>query len=234
MRLRWIGWVCLGCLLALSGLAQAQVLAPCDGALSCQYLPIANGPGDPTATPVPSPVAVRVLSSRIISYGPLSYVVGEVQNQTDAPLAGVIVQMRYLDAGGALVGTDRVSARLPYLLPGQRSPFKTVGRPSLPSQRYELAASAPPLSSSPFYQLAVIEHMVIGQLITGKVRNQHTATLSPPIVVVTLYHADGTVLDMGSTLGRTPLAPGEIMDFAIHMTTPLSGTTMLVQAQAAR
>lgn len=92
----------------------------------------ACGSPAPTSTSTPAPPAnqLALLSSRgYESSGGRYYIVeGEVENLTTSPLADVKVKATWYDKAGTLLTSDDAMLDFNPLMPGQKSPFKTISR----------------------------------------------------------------------------------------------------------
>lgn len=166
-------------------------------------------------------------------------VVGEVVNGTAATVFGIRITGTFFNSNGQVVATQETVAYLAQTAPDQRNPFKIQldGAPGDIS-RYELALAWEDVSVVTYQDLTVLSQEVRqnnGVEIAGDVRNDFAENLGSVVVVVALYDAAGTVVDVyQGTPNATQLAPNETSAYIIPVAGEVTFDSFSVQTQGKR
>jgi hypothetical protein len=196
----------------------------------------------PTATAAtPPPTATRIPSTVFLgrhqgfaadaSY----YVVGEVLNGDAYPVFNVKVIGSFYDSNNNLVAAQESTTFFPQIEPELSSPFKLqVANSSGNIDRYELTLTWDDISIIDYEELAVVsaeEDRTAGQ-IAGDLRNDGSVSVQEIVVVVTLYSAEGAVVNVvQGTVSQPVLGANETTPYTITLPPDVSYERFEVQAQ---
>lgn len=164
---------------------------------------------------------VVIVSSSYYRKGDFLYLVGEVRNDTETNINAVVITVSYLDSGDNVLGTAAANSEHEILVPGQISPFIIFDAypPGLAS--YVLAVEALPTEGLPVPPLSVLSMRELpiasdGLAFVGEVQNTHELAVSNAKLMITLYDADGQVLNAQSDyVFNHLLVPGQKSPFRV-------------------
>ncbi|MGF1505373.1 MAG: FxLYD domain-containing protein [Anaerolineae bacterium] len=171
-------------------------------------------------------------------------IVGQVQNNANAPLEFVRITAQLYDERGSLLVEQDEFVSSDLVQPGERAPFALSFPDGLPqgTVRYDLLASAryADFTSQSFYgptNFAVSSEAAFDDsgllVVSGQVRNEGSAPARLVKVIVTSFDDEGRVVGTETTLvDRQQLAQGEVTDYTVTFVA-LGGNpnTFLVTAQ---
>src|SRR5262249_4737517 len=150
------------------------------------------------------------------------------------------VVVKCYNSNGDFVAAQNDYTELTLIASGQRAPFRlTISNPPADIVRTELTVTARSESFSDYRPIAVVSHQVRnnnGPEVFGDVRNDQTASVRPPWIVVTFYDATGAVIGVDEdTAGESDLAPGATATYIVTTFAPsLVFDHYLVQAESYR
>jgi hypothetical protein len=173
-----------------------------------------------STTVYPSGVHILGNHTTFTSYG-TRYVVGEVLNNTPNYLEFVKISVNFYN-GGQLVETDYTYTDLWDLHPNEKTCFKIyLNNPPIWDQyTFEpVAYWIEPTTTRP--SISVVSHsgsVYQGSYyrILGQIKNDEAVNIDYPMIVASLYDAQGKVVDCEITFGNIyPLAPAQITSFSL-------------------
>lgn len=190
-------------------------------------IPLAEGGGEPTSVPTPTPVALKTegLAFYTTPVGSL-WCVGEVLNLSGQPAEEVQVQVSLHDGEGQLLASAAAFTQLDILAAGGRSPFGILfSAPPTSFAQYQVRVLSGVHSThlGPRYPyLAVVEKQGTqdqagNYWVRGLVRNTGAADAEKVAIVVTLFDGDDHVVG-----ARTVGIPAEV--FIAGATAPFDMT----------
>jgi len=180
----------------------------------------------PTATPPPTaaPGGARLLPNHLgyVDFDGALHVLGEVQNDTESILSGVLVTVNIYDQGGAWLAQESDFALLDNLMPGDKTCFHVWLDPVAGAANYGIEApdywtdgQAPP-------DLVITDGSGAYDpdsgwyLLTGEVRNQEDQPVAWVKVVGALYRGDEKVQGCDYVyVNKVDLAAGESSAFEL-------------------
>ena len=177
------------------------------------------------ATPVPLRVEVESIQIERTPVGSM-WLLGEVLNNGDFPVAGVQVQIELIGAQGTALMSVPAWVASGVLRPGERGPFAVLVREP-PSEEVQAVVSVSRGDSlleqgSYYLDLAAADSEVTiedGQAsVAGMVENVGEDTVATLTVVATFYGAQGSgarVSGYAQQIVEGPLAPGERLPFSV-------------------
>jgi hypothetical protein len=165
--------------------------------------------------------------------------VGEVVNGTTAPIYKIRITANFFNANQQVVATQETLAYLAQTSPDQRNPFK-IQLDNAPTDitRYELSLSYDDTSVVTYQDLTIISQEMRkndGQAVAGELRNDFSENLGSVVVVVALYDASGTVVDVYQGVPRaTQLAPNDTSPYEVPVVGDQPFASFMVQSQGKR
>jgi hypothetical protein len=148
-------------------------------------------------------------------------IVGEVRNDFSVDAQAVVVTAILYDAQGQTLDRVTVSTPLRFVRAGQRAPFLILKPVPKGFYSYILSAAGTSTSQAPTLKLTVAEKKQYEDQaglyhVEGRVRNDGSGTVDRVLVALTIYNADGDVVNVEAT-ATTParLKPGEAGTFHI-------------------
>lgn len=239
----------LALLPALSVALCAVSTQPTAGQDNRQYLPLIASPGlstpqptpQPTAQPTPDPSA-NVVARNFSGYYDLGdyFLMGEVANNTAAPVYSVELAVTYYDAAGNILAAGDAAPSLERIEPGATVPVRDVhfGAPE-GIARYTILVKGWKNSSLVGYQPLTIlsaekQIGVSGVIVSGQGRNDAAKPVENVLLVASFRDSSGTVVSVEydyPVIGA--LQPGQRFDYTIEtFDDTLAGTNVMVQGQA--
>lgn len=184
----------------------------------------------------PATPAVRVKSQTSFVMDMERYVVGEVVNETGAPVYDVTITASFYDAANQLVAQVNGNAFLSQTNPGQTNPFKIVLRNNRSTiTRHELSVSWNTRSDFGYQPVTVLSRQIrdnAGVEVFGEVRNDGTQALSFVQIAVTFYDSAGNVVHTESDfLVQETLAPGARAAYQVSTFRTFEFATYAVQTE---
>jgi hypothetical protein len=175
-----------------------------------------------------------------MSFNPLTYVVGQIENQSEAPLGVKTIAVSVLAPDGSTIGTANAFTKPSFLEPGQRSGWVAFvqGTPNLPqssgppSVHVDVESGPPhPASFLPpvvhdlrFEGVTVQPPTQYNSLtrIVGQVVNTSSQSVQRPTIIgsilSTVPEAEGDLIDVGGGIANLEtLAPGQSAPFQITL-----------------
>ena len=183
--------------------ANTQVVLPTLATVSSE-IPASPAPTQIPASPTPAVTPLEILSSQgfVDSIG-YYHVVGEVRNNTGAPMGFVEIVATLYDDSGGITGTGFTYSMLSVIPSGGKSPFEVLVDKHEGTTKYKLQAQGN--EGELGRQDLVISgdsssKDSIGYLhIQGEVQNTGTEPATFVELIATLYDADGNVVGVGFT-----------------------------------
>jgi peptide/nickel transport system substrate-binding protein len=137
----------------------------------------------------------------------IMHVYGEVRNDSDAALGGILITASFYDANGALLSEYTQPPKVRVLNPGEAAPFEmryldpaTVDRVA----NYSLNVTGSPVDAKEQGLTVVSSNSRLDVLgvyyINVRVRNDGSQEATNPIAIATLYDKDGRVVALGEAL----------------------------------
>lgn len=184
----------------------------------------------------PSTRTVQVKSQTSFTENMQRYVVGEVVNETGAPVYDVIITASFYDAANQLVAQVDGNAFLSQLNPGQTNPFKiSLNNNRSTITRYELSVRSTTSSDLGYQSVAVLSRQIrdnAGVEVFGEVRNDRTQALSFVQIAVTFYDSVGNVVHTEFDYLQTDLlAPGASAAYQVSTFRTFEFATYTVQTE---
>ena len=159
--------------------------------------PTNNTPALPTSSPPPNVPPLEILSHQSHIDGEWFHIVGEVRNNTNAPMEFVKIVATLYDSNNKVVGTDFTYTELDVIPPGGKSPFETGTDEWAGVTSYKVQVEGSE-GNLPRQDLVVLSHesYTDGQWlhIRGEVQNTGTTPAEFVKLVVTFYDASGNVV----------------------------------------
>lgn len=239
-------------------LPRSPTAAPAANAVpnvAIQVAPTAPLP-PPTSTPVPPPMATPARAGQvaIAGYdiipappGQPATLVGQVQNVGPGAIENVRIAIRFLDAGGRLIGTQIAAGDLLVVLPGERAPFAATlsgAAPGWASVQVEATASAASPETLNLVNRSLTTEAVRLQpprapgqtaVLTGLVRNAGAAPARSIRLAAVFYDASGKVIDVAAGVSDpTNLPPGVAGTFQLPLRRESGHTGYVLIAESDR
>lgn len=201
--------------------------------LWCSSVPAAASPGSAGVVLTERlQQGVRAASSAtdglvVVSYsdyrvGDYIYIVGEARNDSATNVHSVLITAYFLDEAGGVLGTAcPVPTEHDIILPGQISPFVIFEACPAGLASYSLVIQGEPTEAVPVPPLSVLSVRELpnpsgGLAFVGELQNTHTVTVSNAKLIVTLYDASGTVVNVQSDYAFSNLlVPGQKSPFRL-------------------
>lgn len=166
-------------------------------------------------------------------------IVGEVLNNTPELKTAITITATYYDAGGQVLDFSDAATHLDILKPQTRSPFRFDDAAPEGFDHYKLRVtssattatkpvSISALNRSWFTDGAGVFHFA------GTIDNEHTFTITSPVIAVTLYNKLGKVFNAQASLAHgTTLAPEERTTFDVTFADHHAGHSRRVHSSQA-
>jgi len=158
--------------------------------------------------------AMTVVSSRVTVSGGSALIIGEVLNNTNAPIESVEVGAILYDASGRVVTTTTAITDTEYVGAWQRAPFGILAAVPPTYAKYRLFVETPVYAdngtSTNHLSLTVHSPAVVapdGRDYPFTVKNTNTFTISRPVVAAVIRNSFGNVLYENAIYVERNLAP---------------------------
>lgn len=148
-------------------------------------------------------------------------IVGEVQNDTDSPLASIGVVAALYDEAGQVLFVDNGYVQ-PTLLPGEKGPFAIRISEFAGYENYTLFSSTY-AGEAPEFKVDVTTSRAVetaqgDMYIYGVVENNNEVAVAYTYIIATLYDEAGNVVNLGSTSAELDTIPANgTSPFAIYI-----------------
>ncbi len=185
----------------------------------------------PTSAPAPrgrtsgdavdAAAGLVIVSSSHFQEGNFLYLVGEVRNDTETSVTAVTVTATYFDSADNVLGSASAGTEHEILIAGQISPFMIFDAYPAGLASYTLAVQASPTTEVPVAPLSVLSMRELpnasGDLtLVGELQNTQAVTITNTKLIVTLYGAGGSVMNVQSDYAfNSLLVPGQKSPFRV-------------------
>jgi len=160
-------------------------------------IPPTRTPASSSTMPTPKVPPLEILSHQSHIDGKWAHIVGEVRNNTNAPIEYVKIVVTLYDSNNKVVGTDFAYTELDVIPPGGKSPFETGTDKWAGVTTYKVQVEGRK-GSLPRQDLVILSHESYKDgkwlHVRGEVQNTGTTPAEYVKLVVTLYDANGNVV----------------------------------------
>mgnify|MGYP000119240242 CR=1 FL=1 len=156
-------------------------------------------------------------------------IVGQVLNNDSINYQYIEIKATLTDKEGKFLAEESTYVYVDILEPGQKSPFRlTIWEPPANLDKYELAASGTKTNDKPVAGLEFVQVFDQGNkednswTLIGEVKYTGAQIIESPKIAVTLYDADGNVVDTGfayaerSLMTKDKISPFELYISNVH------------------
>ena len=195
---------------------------------------ILPSPSVPIAAIVGTPIPVQAEISNISSYHtPLGgvWVLGEVENGGDAPIANVQVEVALLTATGEVGATQTAWVSTAVIPPNQTAPFAMLFPQQGDVQPVVSIVDGESMGNlgDRYLELTAVDTALEivgdGVLVNGRLHNSGTLTATQISLITTFYDADGAITGYDYRILGDEMLPEGIFLFSFITTPPGSNTT---------
>jgi len=182
-------------------------------------------------TPVPAPQVLRtvpppdspvlIINDRIVEKDEQILVTGEVENHTQETLYSMLVTVKLIDTGGAVLSEQEHYVITNTCRPGERTPFAQLMARPVGFAGYQLDVTYETTPSLPEDRLEVTEDYLLTDPlahIIGRVRVVGDETVEFGSANGVFYDAEGKVIDVGlchPPAAGSILSPGDLRPFSV-------------------